>query len=140
MVWIFGANLDTFASVQFGGVEVMSVLGESATNLVVTVPLGAVSGPIAVETPTGTATSTDDFIVMTQPLRAVSASYDAAGRFSFKVTGQTGLPVTIEATADLTFPVVWLNVATNVLPAGGWSFTNQITGSHAQQFFRVKLE
>ena len=31
VVWIFGANLDAFASVQFGGVEVMSVWGGATT-------------------------------------------------------------------------------------------------------------
>ena len=101
-----------------------------------TVPLGAVGGPIAVETHRNRCEHRrlhrDDAATA-----GGFGQFDAAGRLSFKVTGQTGLPV-IEATADLTFPVVWLNVATNVLPAGGWSFTNQITGSvHAQQFFRV---
>ncbi len=61
-VTIVGTNLSPFTSVTFGGVTA-SVTSTSATQIVATVPANAVTGPIAVITPTGTATSATNFTV-----------------------------------------------------------------------------
>ena len=65
LVVIQGTGLAGVQTVTFGGgVEVSSVTGASDTELRVTVPEGATTGPITVTTPAGTGTSTRAFKVV----------------------------------------------------------------------------
>src|SRR5229473_338865 len=69
-VTIYGTAFSNTASqntVSFNGVAA-TVTSATATSLVALVPTGASSGPITVTTPTGSATSTDQFIVNSLPV------------------------------------------------------------------------
>jgi virginiamycin B lyase len=61
-VTITGQNLSGATQVAFNGTPA-SIVSDTATTVVTTVPAGATSGPISVTTPFGTATSTKDFEV-----------------------------------------------------------------------------
>ncbi len=61
-VTITGTNLSGFTSVTFGGAPA-GVTSSTPTQIVATVPNNAVTGPIAVTTPNGTATSATNFTV-----------------------------------------------------------------------------
>ncbi len=63
-VGIFGANLLNTTAVTFNGTPATIVGGNAQGTLVLAlVPSGATTGPIAITTPGGTATSTTDFLV-----------------------------------------------------------------------------
>jgi IPT/TIG domain len=61
-VTLTGTNLNPPTSVTFGG-AVAGVSSSSPTQIVATVPPGAMTGPIVVTTPTGTYTSATNFTV-----------------------------------------------------------------------------
>lgn len=62
-VVITGTRLTGATALKFGGVSATTFTVNSATQITATVPAGAVTGPIAVTTPGGTATSTTNFTV-----------------------------------------------------------------------------
>ena len=62
-VTINGADLEGATSVTFNGVPAANIRRDSASKIKVVVPVEATTGPIAVTTPGGTATSTSDFTV-----------------------------------------------------------------------------
>jgi subtilisin-like proprotein convertase family protein len=62
-VRITGANLTSASEVTFGGVPA-AITGNTPTLIKVLVPLGAVTGPVVVTTPAGTATSVPPFTVI----------------------------------------------------------------------------
>ncbi|MCW9708615.1 IPT/TIG domain-containing protein, partial [Fodinibius salsisoli] len=83
-VTITGDNFGATAgdnTVTFDGTTVTNILSASETELVVEVPTGATTGPVAVTTSGGTATSTDDFVVGAVPLTGsgLSATGDTQG-------------------------------------------------------------
>jgi hypothetical protein len=63
-VVITGTSFTGATAVTFGGVATTSMMVDSATQITAFVPSFAVSGPIAVTTPEGTAASTADFTVI----------------------------------------------------------------------------
>ncbi len=103
LVTISGRNFDPVPSRNTARVNGTAAPVETAatTALTVRVPTGATTGPIAVTTPTGTATSTGVFIVLPTPDFALAASPASAAvilgsRVSYRVTltaqgGFTGL-------------------------------------------------
>lgn len=64
LVKIRGSGFSGPAGVQFNGIEAASVTLVSPTEVDATVPAGATTGPISVNTPYGTATSTSAFAVV----------------------------------------------------------------------------
>ena len=62
-VTITGSNFAGVTEVKFDGTASTNVVVHSTTSITATVPTGAASGPIAVTTPGGTATSTATFMV-----------------------------------------------------------------------------
>jgi hypothetical protein len=64
-VVIAGKNLAGATDVSFGGVD--ATFTATATRITTTVPFGAASGPIAVTTPGGDATTANDFVVPAAP-------------------------------------------------------------------------
>jgi hypothetical protein len=77
MVDITGTDLTGACGVTFGGIAATTFTVHSATHATATVPTGAVTGPIVVRTPSGTATSATNFEVTTggvEHSRSVSLS------------------------------------------------------------------
>ena len=63
-ITVYGTNLDFVTSASIGGVDA-AVTGvvEGAEFITVTVPTGAMTGPLTLVTPAGTATGSQDFVV-----------------------------------------------------------------------------
>ncbi len=101
------------------------------------VPEGAVTGPIVVDGETGSAASTNNFVVLAPVMQA---RLDAAGLFSFGVSNSViGGRNVVEAAMDLNPPVRWQPTATNlVVTPGVWRYTNTVSGDISQQFFRIR--
>lgn len=93
-----GANL-----VRFSGVTA-AVLTASSSELVVIVPVGAVTGPVSVTVGAQTATSSTDFIVdqnaRTPRIDGISPQVASAGT-TIKVTGESLFPVAYQTTARI---------------------------------------
>ena len=93
-----GANL-----VRFSGVTA-AVLTASSSELVVIVPVGAVTGPVSVTVGAQTATSSTDFIVdqnaRTPRIDGISPQVASAGT-TIKVTGESLYPVAYQTTARI---------------------------------------
>jgi len=87
-VTITGANFDPVASkneVTFNG-ALATVTAASTTSLTATVPSGATTGPIAVTTRGGTATSATNFTVITTPPPTITSFSPISGRVGDSVT------------------------------------------------------
>ena len=63
-VVILGSGLTEASEVTFGGVKATAFVVNSASQITATVPTGALTGPIAITTPGGTATSSGTFTVI----------------------------------------------------------------------------
>jgi hypothetical protein len=88
VVAIGGANFTAATAVTFNGSAASFTLA-SDTAIQATVPVGATTGPLSVTTPGGTASSTNDFIVIPAPIIT-----------SFTPTnGRVGTSVTISGTS-----------------------------------------
>jgi subtilisin-like proprotein convertase family protein len=85
-VTIEGTRLGGVTAVTFGGVDAEFSPG-TATRLTATVPHGAVTGPIAVTTPEGTATSSTDFTV-----GAAEHDREVTLRIGSKARGKVSVP------------------------------------------------
>lgn len=70
LIVITGAKFDSTAIISFGGVRATQISVDSATQISVTVPALAVSGPIGVETAGGTGKSSAPFAVLSAPAPA----------------------------------------------------------------------
>ena len=76
-VTITGAKFNSASSVQFGGVNAAAFSVNSSTQIVATVAAGALTGPITIATPSGSASSANNFIVSSLP--AIASFLPAAG-------------------------------------------------------------
>ncbi|NVM87842.1 beta-glucanase (GH16 family) [Variovorax sp. SG517] len=81
---ITGAKFDSTAIVSFGGVRATQISVDSATQISVTVPALAVTGPVTVETAGGTGRSVAPFAVLSAP--APAAGYRLAWHDEFDGT------------------------------------------------------
>jgi hypothetical protein len=74
-VTITGTNFTGATSVEFGGIASKSVTVDSSTQITAVVPAGAVTGPIGVGAPSGTAVSSTNFtVLLTAHHRSLSLS------------------------------------------------------------------
>jgi subtilisin-like proprotein convertase family protein len=86
-VIISGTNLTGATAVTFGGIPATAFTVNSATTITATVPAGAVSGPISVTTPNGTASSTANYAVSPPPSIASFTPSGGAVGTSVAITG-----------------------------------------------------
>lgn len=107
-ITVTGTGFGTVSGVTLGGVAVPSGTGTvaSTTQLSFTVPAAAVTGPIAVTTPGGTATSATDFIVV-PAITGLSPTSGAVGT-AVTVTGSGLLGIAqIQFGTTLAKPSTW---------------------------------
>ena len=120
-VVITGTNFTAASQVTFAGVSAPVYSVNSATQITVMVPIGAVTGPIAVTTPLGTGTSTTNFTI--PPAPSISSFSPATGVPGTVVTingnnftGATA--VTFNGAPATTFTVVSATQITVTVPTG----------------------
>ena len=150
-VTVTGTNFVNVSAVTFNGTAATNITVQNATTLMAVVPAGATTGPIAVTTPGGTATSTGHFVVLPTPDFQIGAApsslvIPASGQASYAIslTGSggftnlatlavTGLPTGMTAmfrNATLTAgQLTVLTLATNgTTPAGTYPLTVTAVG------------
>jgi hypothetical protein len=118
-VTVSGANLATASTVSFNGTSaVFQVISDS--QITATVPAGATSGPIAVATPLGTATSATSFQVGSAPSLTgfTPASGPAGTQVSIAGTGLGGASAVAFNGTAATFTVQSDSQITASVPAG----------------------
>ncbi|MCW3009233.1 MAG: hypothetical protein JWP17_3859 [Solirubrobacterales bacterium] len=120
-VVIPGTNLTGATAVTFGGIPAAAFTVNSPTQITATVPAGAVSGPINVTTPNGTASSTTTFQV--SPIPTVTTLTPGTGKVGDTVTiagtDLTGASaVKFGGTPAATFAVTSPTAMTALVPAG----------------------
>ena len=120
-VVIIGTNFTEASQVTFAGTNAPVYSVNSPTRITVVVPIGAVSGPIAVTTPLGTGTSAISFTI--PPAPAITSFSPTSGVPGTVVTingsSFTGTTrVTFNGTVASVFTVVSANQITATVPAG----------------------
>jgi len=140
-VVITGTNFTGATSVTFGGVSAKFKLN-SATQITGTVPAAAVTGPVAVTTPKGTATSAASFTVIPVPEIAsfspekgtvgtsvvlTGTAFTGATAVAFNGTAATSFTVDSDAQITATVPAGASTGPISVTTAGG-------TGTSATDF------
>ncbi len=83
-VTITGSKFNNANAVQFGGVNAASFTVNSSTQIVATVSVGALTGPLTVTTPTGAGLSAASFTVLTTP--AITGVTPSSGNVGAQVT------------------------------------------------------
>ena len=134
-VTITGAGFVRVLSVRFNGVAAKWFIADSATQVTAPVPAGAATGPIAVTTLGGTATSATDFVVPSEPVTpppSVTAFLPLSGFAGTTVTvtgaGFTGATSVTFGGVAATFAVVSDSQLTAAVPAGAASGPVRVTG------------
>jgi hypothetical protein len=96
-VTVTGTNFTSVSAVTFNGIPATSVIVQTATTITAVVPPTAATGPLAVTTSGGTATSTGQFLVIpTQDMQLTvlpaTLAIPSSGQASFNValTGSGG--------------------------------------------------
>ena len=84
---ISGANFTGATSVLVGGQNAAQFSVDSVTQISAAIPPTATGGPIVVVTPTGTATSSDAFIVVSEPVISGFTPTDGFAGTSVTITG-----------------------------------------------------
>ena len=118
-VTLAGTKFNSASAVKFAGLNAASFTVNSSTQLVATVPNGAVTGPISVTTPAGTATSAANFTVTTEPaitgfsptsgnagtvVTIMGANFTGATNVSFNGTTATSFAVNSSIQITATVP------------------------------------
>ncbi|MCI1187238.1 FG-GAP-like repeat-containing protein [Hymenobacter sp. DH14] len=123
-VTVTGTNFTGATGLTLNGAAVSGFSVVSGTSLTFVVPAGASSGPIAVTTPGGTATSSTSFTFLPPPTITSVAPASANTGTSITVTGTgfTGATgVTLNGVTITGFTVVNGTTITFILPAGATS-------------------
>jgi len=124
-VIITGTNFIAPATVTFNGTAATGVVINSATQITVPVPVGATTGPIAVTTASGTATSSTSFHVL--PTAVITSSAGASGGSTstspFAVTVTFSQAVTGFGAGD----VVLTNGTLSSFAGNGTTYTFNVT-------------
>jgi hypothetical protein len=83
---ITGADFNGASAVTFNGIDATGFSIDSPSQVTVTVPLNATSGPIAVTGPAGTGTSASSFTVATGPAPTIAGFAPSSGGIGSSVT------------------------------------------------------
>jgi hypothetical protein len=140
-VTVNGTDLDTAKSVTFGGVSAASFTASSTTQLTAVVPAAGVTGPIAVSTLDGTATSPTNF-TMKPSISSVSPTIGPVGTLvTITGGGLTGPTAVSFNGTPASFTGVSATTVTATVPPG--ATTGQIsvvtpTGTAKSGTFRVR--
>jgi hypothetical protein len=121
IVTINGTKFDNATAVKFASLDAASFTVNSSTQMLATVPVGAVTGPITVTTPAGSVASATSFVVTVAP--AITGLTPSSGNVGTVVTiaganltGATG--VSFGTTAATTFTPDSSVQITATVPAG----------------------
>lgn len=132
-VTVTGTNLSGATAVTLNGVAITGFTVVNATTITFVVPSGATSGPIAVTTPGGTATSTGTFtVIVPNPTPVITSLSPASvaqgsGPFTITITGTGFLPASTVTFNGIGLPATYIS-ATQLsisLPTGA------VVGSYA---------
>ncbi len=128
-VTITGSGFTGTSRVAFGGVTAQSYVVDSDTQIAAVVPPAAVSGPIAVTTPGGTASSSAVFTVVHPPSISGFTPTAAGEHATVTVSGSnfTGATQVKLDGVSVPFSVVSPFELTFTVPAGATSGTIQVT-------------
>ena len=143
-VVITGTNLGGASAVTFGGVSAPTYTVDSPTQITATVPAGAVSGTIAVTTPSGTAASAGTFTVEALTFRA-SADFELGSSGAPIAVGDPGSPTpwsAIVGTAPVyraspAYDTLAAEIATRAGTTSGfsWAFAPTLSGTHYARLY-----
>jgi hypothetical protein len=115
-----------------------------ATNLTLSVTASATTEGIysaLFTNVSGSVTSAPATLTVLSPPARFSASLQAGRQVTFQLTGTPGYPYALMSTTNLTPPVIWEPVVTNVASTNGdWSFTDTNVNSEAGRFYRALLQ
>ena len=130
-ITITGTNLSDAASVSFNGTIATTFTVNSATSISATVPVGATSGSIIVNTPCSSATSATSFTVL-PPAPTISSftptSATVGATVTLTGTNFTGATaVSFNGTAATTYSVVSATSITATVPTGASTGTISVT-------------
>lgn len=129
-VTVTGSSLTGASDVTLNGAAIMDFTVVNATTLTFTVPTGATSGPVAVTTQGGTATSTTLFTVVAAPTIASFTPTTGGDGTTVTVTGTNLTGATVVSIGTLTIPsftVVSATSLTLVLPTATGAISGPIT-------------
>ena len=118
LVTINGANLSGATSVTFGGAAATTFTVVSGSKITAKVPRLAVTGPIKVNTPGGTATSSSNFVVKPKIVSFSPASGPVGTLVTIQGGGFTGATAVSFNGVPATFTVVTAAKITAKVPVG----------------------
>ncbi len=141
-VVLTGTALGTASAVRFNGVNAPGFVVNSGTQITVSVPSGATTGPVSVSTTGGTGTSSTNFTVIQPPTVASFSPISGLVGTSVTITGTnlTGATaIRFNGTAAATFSVTNATTATATVPTGATTGPVSVTtvagtGSSAANF------
>jgi hypothetical protein len=140
-VTVHGTDLDTATNVTFGGVSATSLIASSTTQLTAVVPAAGVTGPIAISTPDGPATSVESF-TMKPSISGISPAIGPVGTLvTINGGGLTGVTAVSFNGTPASFTPVSATSVTATVPTG--ATTGQIAvvtpaGTVKSGTFRVR--
>ncbi|GAB3871045.1 hypothetical protein GCM10028824_20390 [Hymenobacter segetis] len=114
-ITVTGSNLTGTTALTLNGVAVTGFTVVNATTITFAVPTGATSGPIAVTTPGGTATSTGTFTVtVPNPTPAITSLSPASvaqgsGPFTLTIIGTGFLPTSTVTFSGTSLPATYIS-------------------------------
>jgi uncharacterized protein (DUF2141 family) len=121
IVVLTGSGFTAATAVTFGGVNAPGFTVDSDTQITVTVPAGALTGPIAVTTPIGTGTSAASFVVLPTPIITSFTPTAGPPGIAVVITGSVFTGVTLVNFNGVNAPDFTVNSDTQItvtVPAG----------------------
>jgi hypothetical protein len=125
---LYLAAINRVRKVHFGGDPTLLLLDATTNNT------GNYS--VVVTSPYGTITSSNVTLIVFNMLAIGTTSANADGSFTLNLSGTPNVSSRLYVTTNLTPPVTWLPLATNV-NGGAWQFTDTNAVNRPVQFYRL---